>query len=249
MKKPPLALLIAALSFLLCAFSVPPQSGLQEKPAISIHITSTVESDGSGTFAVEIILANNVMALLKGLPSFPEGKICNEFDLGLEGFSEWTEEERDGSLTCEASKPFADLEGLKAITEQAFDGGSYERLEIKGGRFYYDLAANIDSSLAWETGMPFDIEAWWVVVVPGEVMETNADKTSGRTLTWNLMTMNSASHMRAESKISAGAAELDPTLLAVGAVILLVCCCAVILIAAGAGFFFLRRKNPPSAAA
>jgi hypothetical protein len=248
MKKSAPVLLLAACSLWLLAFSAPSRPVRQGKPSVVIHITTAVSPDGSGTFAMEIVLGKDVLGLLRSFPDFGEQNVCDEFASGIEGFPEMTETEGDGSLICSASKPFADLEGLAAITEQAFDAGTFERLEITGGRFYYDLAANVDTSLAWDTGMPFGIEAWWIVKAPGEVVETNAENVSGRTLSWNLLTMNSASHLRVESKVG-GAAETDPALLAAGAVALLGCCCVLVLIAGGAAFFLLRRKPQPSASA
>jgi hypothetical protein len=225
MKKHPTVFLLALCSLLLIAVSAAPPSVAEEEPAIDVRITTTVESDGSGTFKLEIVLGKEFLGMVKSFSEFTDASVCGSFSEGVEDFPQMTESEGDGSITCSAFKPFDDLEGLQAITEH----------------FYYDLAANVDSALTWEADMPFDMEAWWIVRVPGEVVDTNADSVSGRTLSWDLMTMNSASHIRVESKIG-GSGGLDPALLAVGGVLSLGCCCIVVLIAAAAVFILVRKK-------
>jgi hypothetical protein len=238
---------LAILSILLCAFSISPK--MEEKPDIVIQITTEVGSDGSGEMKFEIIFSKEVLGVLKGLPGFPQDQICGQFNLNLQGGEEWIEQETDGALTCLATLPFADLDELEALTNDQFSGAHFDRLEIADGHFYYDLAANWTTAYDMGDLLPFGIEAWWIVKVPGDVVETNADKTSGRALTWNMLTMNQSSQLQAESKIGGGFLGIDPTLTVVGGVLLLGCCCVVLLIAAGAAFFFLRRKgNPPTEA-
>jgi hypothetical protein len=241
MKRYPIVFLLAVCSLLLTSFSAAPPPVVEEEPAMVIRITTTVNADESGTFKLEIVLTKELLGMLRSFPEMAQAGVCDDFSTGIEDFPAMTESESDGSITCSAYKPFDDLEGLRAITEDSFDAGTFQQLEIDGGRFYYDLAANIDYAFTWETGMPFGMEAWWIVRIPGDVVDTNADTVSGHTLSWDLTTMNSTSHMRVESKIGGGG-ELDPTLLAAGGILSLGCCCAVVLIAAAAGFILVRKK-------
>ena len=243
MTKKAFTTLLAAFSILLCAFSVSPLPGTQAKPTITIQITSAVGSGGDGTFKMEVILSKEIMALLKNLPNFPETNVCSEFNGSLQGMSGWTKTEQDGGLTCTASTPFTDLDGLRSITKQAVPNGSFDRLEIAGGHFYYDLAANIGSSFTGDTNMPYGLDAWWIVEVPGTVVSTNADEKSGRTLKWNLMTLSGSTHLRAESTLSSSVLGIDPTLTVIGTLCLLACCCIILLAAGGLAFFLIRRKN------
>jgi hypothetical protein len=240
-RIPTAGLLSAACSFFLCAFSGSAAPGPGEKPDIVLHITTAVKADGSGDLTIAVTLSQDARAFLESLPDFPGGKICDEFTLDAEGGAEWTEQENDGALTCTSAIPFADLEELETLIMEQFDGVNFSRLETAGGRFYYDLAGEMGSSLSVNTELDFNFEAWWIVVVPGEVVLTNADESSGRTLTWNLLTLGSPSRLQAESKIG-GASEPDPALLAAGAAALLGCCCVIVLIAGGAGFFLLRNR-------
>jgi hypothetical protein len=243
MTRKAFSTLLAAFSFLLCAFAVFPHPGSQAKPSITMQITSVVNSGGAGTFKLEVILSKEVIVLLKSLPNFPESKVCSEFNTNLQGVSGWTETQQDGGLTCTASTPFTDLDGLRSITQQAFSDGSFNRLEIAGGHFYYDFAPNIGSSFTVDANMPFGVDAWWIVEVPGNVVSTNADVNSGRTLKWNLMTMNGSTHIRAESTLSSTVPGIDSTLTVIGTLCLLACCCVIILVAGGLGIFLIRRKK------
>lgn len=243
MTRKAFSTLLAAFSFLLCAFAVFPRPDSQAKPSITMQITSVVSSGGSGTFKLEVILSKEVIVLLKSLPNFPESKVCSEFNTNLQGVSGWTETQQNGGLTCTASTPFTDLDGLRSITQQALSNGSFNRLEMTGGHFYYDFAPNIGSSFNSDANMPFGVDAWWIVEVPGTVVSTNADVKSGRTLKWNLMTMNGSTHIRAESTLSSSVLGIDSTLAVIATLCLLACCCVIILIAGGLGIFLIRRKK------
>jgi hypothetical protein len=239
MKSPLPALWIAACCVFLPAFSVPPRTAVRDQSSVAIEITTTVNADGSGTFAIRVVLYKDLLALLRSLPDFSTADLCDRIMREVGEFPETAETERDGILTCTASIPFTDLEGLKAATEQVFDSGSFARLEIAGGRFYYDLAAALDSPAPWEAELGFGVTAWWIVDVPGEVVDTNADKAGSGTVSWDLTTLNGAAHMQVESDL--GSSGTDPVQLAAGAFLLLGFCCVVLLGAGVAGFFLLRK--------
>jgi hypothetical protein len=73
------------------------------------------------------------------------------------------------------------------------------------------------------------------------MVDSNADTTSGRTLTWNVLALDPSAHITAESRIG-GLLGMDPVVMVVAAVLLLGCCGVVVLIAGVAGFFLLRKK-------
>ncbi len=252
MKKQLLFPLLVAFSLLLCAFTVSPAPGSDEKPSMNVEMTTVIASDGSGTLEYKVTLSKEMMALLKSTPGFEETGMCDS--LFQYAYSGWEQSEKnvDGALSCSAENKFADLVELKSLIESDFSGSSFERLEIKSGTLYYDLAPNIsgsDYSSEYGTDLPFDISATWILKVPGDVVSTNADKTSGQTLTWDLMSLTTSSHIRAECKLGGGAFGSDSTLIVVGVILLMGCCCVVVLIAGGAAFFFLRRKKAPAAEA
>jgi hypothetical protein len=157
--------------------------------------------------------------------------------------SDWTEEDLGDKIRCHYSRSFGDLEELKTQTVKVFSSAHFSRLEITGGHLFYDLAWNTDVSYQSTEDAPFTLQFLWILKMPGDVVSTNASQTSGRTLTWNLMTLNRSSHIQAESTLSSSILGIDPILAALGAFVLLGCCCVLLLAAGGAGFFLIRRKS------
>jgi hypothetical protein len=239
-----------ALSFpvalALCAFSAAPAPASETDPSMGVRITSDFTSDGSGTVSVEIALSQEFMALIKSFSVKDDAYTCQTFFESA--YDDWktTEKDSDGALICTAETAFEDLDAYKHLVVGDFSGASFTRLEIDGGHLYYDLMPHMAGSSIlgeMESGSGFDVEAYWILKMPGEIVDTNADEKVGQTLTWNILEMNAAAHIRAESKIGGGGVlGLDPALTILGVIGLLGCCCLVILIAGGAAFFFLRRK-------
>jgi hypothetical protein len=247
MKKHFITPLFVAFSFLLCGFSIPPASAGEADASMTFTVTSSFNSDGSGDISVAVALSQGLMAMLKSYPGFDEDTICDSF--AESGYDNWegSEQKTDGAVTCLEENPFADLEAYEDLITGDLSGGSFTRLEIEDGRLYYDLMPNIGGSSVFSEmgqGLGFDIEAYWVLKMPGEVMDSNSDENSGQTLTWNLLEMNSAAHIRAESKTGGG---MDPTLIILGIIGLLLCCGLVVVVAAVIVFIVLRKKKAPSA--
>ena len=242
MKKTGIFLLLTAASAFVLACSGQAAPGPEEKPDVLFQITTAVNADGSGDMTYHIELSKAILSFLKGLPDFPKyGKVCEEFKLNIEGGGEWTETEGDGAVICNTVISFTDLEEYETLVADLFYGANFSRLEIADDRFYYDLKADMASSYDLMESLPYEIEVWWIVEVPGAVVNSNADTTSGRTLTWNVMALDPSAHITAESRIG-GMLGMDPVVMAVVAVLLLGCCGVVVLIAGVAGFFLLRKK-------
>ncbi len=254
LTSPPLAV----FSILLFAFSALPAPGSDEKPVMSIKTITTVKADGSGTFQYDVFLPPAALDFIKAFVTYdlPEDQMCTGVIQYHAGISGWTQEEREGGTACLAKGAFADLNELKSMTTRWFVESAINRLEISDGHFYYDLT--VISNTGWENdeSLPFAVEDWWILEVPGEVVETNAEKTEGRTLSWDLLKTTEGTHVRAECMIGGGGGGgnggggggggifgSDSTLMVAGAVLLLGCCCVVVLVGGGAAFFFLRRKK------
>jgi len=241
--------LLFPVALALCAFGPAPAPAAVEDPSIGVRIVSDFNADGSGKLSFEIELSQAFMALMKSFGGSDADYTCDTFYES--SYDEWemTEATRDGALVCTALTSFEDLDGYESLILGDFSEASFTRLEIKGGRFYYDLNPQIAGASAFgelEEGMGFDIEVLWILKMPGEVVDSNADEASGQTLTWNVLDMNSSTHIRAESKTGGG---LDPTL-TILAVLGLLCCCGLVVAIAGVVLFLvLRRKNNPAAAA
>jgi len=253
MKKHFLFTLLALGSILLSAFSAAPAPAAKADPSMSVRFITDFTSDGSGSLSFELELSKEMMALMKAAPGFDSDNACKTFFESSYDDWELTEKENDGALTCTVATTFADLDEYETVVVGEYGSASFTRLEISGGHLYYDLMPSLAGSSAFgelESGMGFDLEAHWILNMPGEVVDSNADEKSGQTLTWNILEMNASSHIRAESKTGGGGLlGLDPTLTILAVIGLLGCCCFVILIAGGAAFFFLRRKKAAPEAA
>jgi hypothetical protein len=250
MKKLSLFPLFAALSLLLCGLAASPAPASDAKPSEKIEITTVIASGGSGSLEYKVTLSKEFMDLLKESPGFDENETCNMFFEHVYGDWDKSDSTVNGALTCSAQAKFEDLDELASAIESDYSGASFERLEIKGGTLYYDLAPHIDgSSMVMGSDYPIDVEAWWIVEVPGDVSSTNADITSGRTVKWDLLKLSTSSHIKVEAATSGGALGLDPTVTILVVIALMGCCCLVVIVIGVAVFFFLRRKKAPEAAA
>jgi hypothetical protein len=243
MKKPFRFLPFLALSFLLAAFSIPPRSASAQKPILTIEATSQIGTDGSGTFVIDLTVDKNAADLFQALPNSSDNSICESFTLESDSAgSKWTEEKTGDGTRCHHSQPFQDLDGLKTLTEKDFSPAHFNRLEIADGHLYYDLAWNTNVGSGFAANNSFALQAYFILKMPGDVVKTNATKTSGRTLTWDLTTLDKSSHIQAESQLGGSVLGMDPTLAVFGVIILLGCCCVLLLVAGGVGFFLIRRK-------
>jgi hypothetical protein len=252
MKKQFLLPVLALGSILLSAFSIAPSPAVKADPSMAVRFITDFKSDGSGELSFEMELSKEMMALLKSAPGFDSGSGCETFFQSTYDQWEMSEKESDGALTCTASAAFTDLDDYKTLVVGEYGNASFTRLEITGGHLYYDLIPGLaGSSLLGEAqnAAGFDVTASWILNMPGEIVDSNASETSGQTLTWDLLKINSTSHIRAESKIGGGALGLDPTLTALAVIGLLGCCCLILLIAAVVLFFVLRKRNNPAPAA
>ncbi len=239
MKKQWIAL--GMLPLLLFAF-VPCSSVPAGDADLTMMITTTVNTDGSGTLDAEVSFSKAALDFLKTIypQYFSEDTLCSSFVMGANETIEWKQEDQPGGgMVCLSQQTFADLNELKSLTGEFISEATFETLEITGGHFYYDLVSNSESETPLGPMSLITLAAYWVLKVPGEVVSTNADEVQDLTLTWDLTKVAAGNHFRAESSLGGG---LDPTPIIAGAVLLL-CCCLVILFAGGAAFFFLRKKK------
>jgi hypothetical protein len=124
-------------------------------------------------------------------------------------------------------------------------GVDVQRLEIKNGRLYYSVRMNMPEMAS---SPYFSTNFFWVLILPGNVGENNANSVDGKTLTWDLSKSSGWVQMTAESSIGGGLIGVDASTLAVVSVAMMSCCCCVILLlAAGAAvFLMLRKKKQPA---
>jgi hypothetical protein len=238
---------LAAAFLLSSAFAVYPTGRNGEEPSISAKFITSISADGSGSVTEEILISKAALDWIRsqGAVNIPEDQECSTFLLGLEELVSWNREKIGDDTLCMAKQPFADLGGLRTLMSKFYQTSSFERLEISGGRLYYNLVWPVESAGESDAAVPLTSEAYWILVLPGDAVSTNADTTEGRTLTWDISHLTTTTHFTAESRIGGDSPDLEPAWIVAGGAVLLLCC---VLLSAGAAalFFLIRRNRPPS---
>ncbi len=217
--------------------------------ACTNDIRTTVNADGSGEARLEFAFSQDEFETMQQVLEEQEGtrvddpeEMCATFiDMtGLAGDLEV--QQRGGSNLCTVTVEFDDLDELKRLYDAMGVVTDELAIDEDAGRFVYaiqlDMAGASDEPL-----QDFDQTYRWHITTPGRVVDSNAQRQSGQTLTWDLALEDG---MKLEAESTLAAAQLDNmvrTLAVMGAV-----CCGVLLLGAvGAGAFFLsrRRQVPP----
>jgi hypothetical protein len=238
MKKHTPILFIAILSLLLSGFTLRPSAPKAEDYNMSFHFTTTVKSNGSGTVEVEIIVSKDLVDLLNSGSS-------NNIDCGAFTFTfDLSDKSQGGNLHCAGTEEFADMDELINITENKLNA-TVGRIEIKDKHFYYDIRTGGGVS---SSSSQINVEALWILVLPGTPGDNNADTVSGHTLTWDLSKTSSSTHLTAECALGGGGfLGMDTTTMMIVAAVMMSCCCVLLLIVAAVVFLVMRRKKTPSA--
>jgi hypothetical protein len=239
MKKHKHVLLLVILSLLISGFTYRPSAVKAGDYSMSMHYTTTVQSDGSGAVEVDLTVSKDLVDVLESQTN--QNLNCNttgsSFDL--------EDKSEGGNLHCVGSINFKDLDELSDITEDDL-GASVNRIEIKDKHFYYDIRAV--GGFGSSSGQ-IKTEVLWVLVLPGKPGENNADTVSGRTLTWDLSNTSSSTHLTAECAIGGGFLGMDTTTMIIVGAVMMSCCCVILLIAAVVVFLLIRRRKKPAAEA
>ena len=163
------------------------------------QISTVIDPDGSAQVSIEIIMPKDNLddadeAGLRDLflTEDPE-EICNQFneDLDSSYFPRGTNvayEVGENEITCAI---IISLDDLDELSEFYSGSGDVNRISMgSDDELEYDI--EVDMSLAEEGERYFDdqwdgdIEYLWVLTVPYQVGDNNADEVSGSTLTWEL---------------------------------------------------------------
>ncbi len=206
-----------------------------------LHSITEVRPDGSGELRTEVGFTAEERQNLED-QSGGSQDFCNTQQATSDATV--TEEQRGGETWCITTRKFADLDELKRLyTEQK--GVTVNRLEIAGGKFYYDVdvdTSSPDSGLANVTALT------WTVTLPGTPITHNAAQVEGKTLVWTLAPKSGTVNLRAESEAIRPDSSLPLLPLALGGVMVL-CLCGVALLGGVGAFFLLRRSRQPPARA
>ena len=107
------------------------------------------------------------------------------------------EEQRGEETWCITTTRFKNLEELRSLYEQR-KGIKINHLEISDGAFSYDI--DLDT-LSDDSNFSVMTEITWSVVLPGTVIDHNADLVDANTLTWNPTPQSGIINLRAVSEV------------------------------------------------
>jgi hypothetical protein len=226
--------------------------------ACTIDIHTRVNADGSGTWNIDFVFSQDDIAMLESFGSTVQ-EFCDEMVEDLPPGARVTLEETDDEARCSMTQTFASLDELRSFYQEDGDGIIIHRLEITGGRFYYDITLDFEDEEDI-SGLGF-FTMNWKLTMPGAVGANNATSVDGNTLTWSL-TPGKSERIQAES--AAGAFASGPPIGTDGTgepgsranwiIIALACLCGLLLLVviAVAIFLVLRKRksqNEPAAPA
>jgi hypothetical protein len=219
--------LAIVLTALLTAWQLSTPAQAADKNTILIY-TTTIHADGSGEYRYEY--NGDLVKEIDSTVDIVENCTTNAGDASTSKI-----ETRDGVKWCVSTGTFDTTQELADIH------GSYvSELEIRDETLYFDL--NIDLSGS------FDLEKYnieWRVVAPGKIVDHNADKVSGCTLTWTLDS-NDARNLHLESKTDGVCKGGLITVTGNKWVIVgfvAVCCCMLLVVVIGVVVFFVMKKK------
>jgi hypothetical protein len=194
-----------------------------------VIITTTIGANGSGKNRWEV----NGKLLEQEETSMTIDEVCNE--AYPETFSTNRIETRGGIKWCILEGSFDDLDQLSSGFYNQFDA-SINQLEIRSNTLYYDLDFNPNISSG-------TVNVEWKIVAPGKIVDHNADKISGCTLSWKLKGTGSQ-NIQLESKTNGGCSSstfAGNTRLIIG--IVACCCCLVLIVVIVVVVIFVMKRK------
>lgn len=162
-----------------------------------LEATTQIESNGSGELKTAIGFSVEERASLEKQYNNSQD-FCNAAQTP-ENVTV-TEEQRGEETWCVTTTPFKNLDELRTLYEGQ-KGITINRLEIKDGKFYYDV--DIDT-LSEGSSFAALTEITWSIVLPGAPISHNADEANGNTLTWKPTRKSGVVNLRAESEAPRG---------------------------------------------
>ncbi len=160
-----------------------------------LELTTRINPNGSGELQTGIGFSAEERAALGEQNITPEA-FCNT-EQSSENITV-TEEQRGEETWCITTTLFKTLDELRNLY-QPDPAITLNQLEIKDGRFYYDV--DIDT-LSEDSSFSSLTEITWTVVMPGTPLAHNADEANGNSLTWKPAPKSGIVSLKAESEVA-----------------------------------------------
>jgi len=201
-----------------------------------INFITDIKSDGSGMYSQEIGFQGDE-ASMAGLSAGDEGFCADQNQTTPPGTTIRQETRNENETWCIYETQFKSLDDLKSIYDATETG--INDISLTDGKITYDITLD----LSGDNQPPMGADIYWIVTLPGKIIENNAAEQNGNTLKWKLL-IGQANNIRVVSEVKN---NLLMYILGGGAFLCL--CCFVPLVVAGAVFFLIRRKKNTQATA
>ena len=206
--------------------------------ACKVNFITDIQGNGSGTYTQEIGFQGDE-ASMAGLSEGGEDFCAKQNEDLPPGTITRQETRNENETWCVYETPFASLDDLKAIYSQA--DTRINDLSLADGTLTYDLSLDLSGD---DSSAPMGADIFWVVTLPGKIIENNASEQSDNTLKWK-MVGGEVNNLRAASEVGELNFGLGGTWIAyvLGGGVFLCLCCFVPLVIATLAFFLIRRKK------
>jgi len=202
----------------------------------SANLITSIESDGSGLYTQEVGFTAEEISSLSSLGT--ETSICDSTQSDMSDMPANTvmrEEKRGEETWCIFEAPFSSLDELKSIYGST--DITINDISLNDKKFSYDVSLDMSGGdFNSALGM---INMKWIVEMPGNVTDNNADEAKGSTLTWNLIPGTDV-NIHAESSVG-GLSSIRSEYILIGIAVL--CLCILMLVIMAVVVFLVVRRN------
>ncbi len=210
--------------------------------ACQVNFITDIKSNGSGAYIQEIGFQGDE-ASMAGLSDGGEDFCAKQNEELPPGTSIRQETRNEGETWCIYETPFNSIEDLKTI--YGATDTRINEISIADGKLTYDISLD----LSGDSGAPMGADIFWIVNMPGKLIENNASEQIDNTLKWKLLG-GQVNNIRAVSEVGGFSLDLGGDALWCifgGGAFLCMCCFVPLVIGGGLGFYFWRKKKASAA--
>jgi hypothetical protein len=203
--------------------------------ACQVNIITEIDKDGSGTYIQEIGFQGDE-ASMAGLGDSGDDFCAQQNTDLLPGTTIRQETRNEDETWCIYETPFASLDELR--TYYSATDTWINDLSIQDGVLTYDIALDMSG----DSGAPMGADMYWIVEMPGNVTNHNADEQDGNTLKWNLL-LGAENNIYAVSEVGGLSLGGNTVWYILGGGAVLCLCCILPITIAVVVFVLVRRKK------
>lgn len=209
--------------------------------ACQVNFITDIKSNGSGTYIQEVGFQGDE-ASMAGLSDGGEDFCAKQNEELPPGTAIRQETRNEDETWCIYETPFSSLDDLKTI--YGTTDTRVNEISIADGKLTYDISLD----LSGDSSAPMGADIFWIVSMPGNLVENNASEQSDNTLKWKLIG-GQVNNIRAVSEVGGLSLDFgeDAIWYVFGGGLFLCLCCFVPLLIGAIAFFLIRKKQAGSA--